>query len=194
MSLKKRVYSVLVVSAMENFNNAVTTLLPESLYTPVHVVTSANAAKRVLAERAFDMLIINAPLPDDNGIRFAIDTSISKETAVLLLVKNDIHDEIYDKVAEHGVFTLAKPTSKQTMSVALSWMISARERFRQFEKKSLSIEEKMTEIRLVNQAKWLLIGELKMSEPEAHHYIVKQAMDNCTTKKQIAEDIIKMYS
>mgnify|MGYP006955441789 CR=1 FL=1 len=36
---------------------------------------------------------------------------------------------------------------------ALGWMESPRERLRQFEKKSLSIEEKMDEIRLVNKAK-----------------------------------------
>ena len=52
----------------------------------------------------------------------------------------------------------------------------------------------MTEIRLVNRAKWLLIGELNMSEPDAHRYIEKQAMDNGVTKKEIAENIIKTYS
>lgn len=194
MSLKECVYSVLVVSAAENFNAALQPLLPESLYYPVYVVSSASAAKRVLAERAFDFMIINSPLPDDSGTRFAIDTCISKETVVLLLVRNDVHEEIYDKMAEHGVFTLSKPTSKPTMLQALSWMVSARERFRQFEKKTLSIEEKMAEIRLVNRAKWLLISELQMSEPEAHRYIEKQAMDECVTKKQIAKDIIKTYS
>jgi len=52
----------------------------------------------------------------------------------------------------------------------------------------------MTEIRLVNRAKWLLIGELTMSEPDAHRYIEKQAMDNGVTKREIAENIIKTYS
>ena len=39
------------------------------------------------------------------------------------------------------------------MTYAFSWLESAMERLRQFEKKSLSIEEKMAEIRLVNKAK-----------------------------------------
>ena len=73
-------------------------------------------------------------------------------------------------------------------------MISARERLRHFGRKSLSIEQKMEEIRIVNRAKWLLISELKMTEPEAHRYIEKQAMDLCTSKRVIAEDIIKTYS
>ena len=77
---------------------------------------------------------------------------------------------------------------------ALNWMESARERLRQSEKKSLSIEEKMAEIRLINKAKWILISELSMSEPEAHRYIEKQAMDRCIAKRAIAEEIIKLYS
>ena len=194
MSLRERVYSILVVSATDSFTSAFADLLPETRYYPVHTVASISAAKRVLSEKPFDFIIINSPLPDDTGIRFAIDTCTAKQTAVLLLVKSDIHAEIHDKAAEYGVFTLPKPTSKPTMIHALNWMESARERLRQFEKKSLSIEEKMAEIRLVNKAKWLLISELKMSEPDAHRYIEKQAMDRCIAKRAIAEEIIKLYS
>ena len=51
----------------------------------------------------------------------------------------------------------------------------------------------MEEIRAVNRAKWLLISEINMDEPEAHRYIEKQAMDRCVSKKEIAEEIIKTY-
>ena len=126
MSLKERIYSMLVVSATETFNSALIALLPESTYYPIHTVSNISTAKRALAERAFDFVIINAPLPDDVGIRFAIDTCASKQTVVLILTKSDVHDGIFDKVAEHGVFTLVKPVSKSLMLQALGWMISAR--------------------------------------------------------------------
>lgn len=194
MRLKERVYSVLVVSSAENFNTILFTLLPESNFAPVTVVPSISAAMRLLAERAFDLVIINAPLPDDMGIHFAIDTCTSRQSVVLILVKSDIHAGIYDKVVPYGVFTLPKPTSKATLTQAFQWMISARERLRRSEKKTSSIEEKMKEIRTVNHAKWLLISELKMNEAEAHKYIEKQAMDNCISRKEVAEQIIKTYS
>ena len=73
-------------------------------------------------------------------------------------------------------------------------LLSAREKLRKTEKKTLSIEEKMEEIRIVNRAKWLLIGELKLDESEAHRYIEKQAMDRCVSKRVVAEEIIKTYS
>lgn len=194
MSLEVRGYSVLVASASESFNSALTPLLPESAFSPVHIVSSVSTAQRRLAEHSFDFVIVNSPLPDDPGIRFAIDACTAKGTIVLLLVKSEIHMGVYDKVMAHGVFTLPKPTSRQTLAQALAWMSSARERLRRIEKKSITIEEKMEEIRLVNRAKWLLISELKMDEPHAHRYIEKQAMDFCITKRQVAENIISTYS
>lgn len=194
MSLKERIYNILIVSATDSFTSAFADLLPEARYSPVDTVTSISVAKRVLAEKTYDFVIINAPLPDDAGTRFAIDTCTTKQSAVLLLVKNDIHAGIHDRVAEYGVFTLPKPISKVTMTHALNWLESARERLRQFEKKSISIEDKMAEIRLVNKAKWLLISELKMSEPDAHRYVEKQAMDRCVSRRCIAEEIIKTYT
>lgn len=191
--MREQIYSVLIVSAAANYNAALSSLLPESTYYTI-TVSSVNAAKRAVAERTFDFVIINSPLPDESGTRFAIDACSVQETVVLLIVKNDLYEEIYDKVVAHGVFTLSKPTAKTTMAQALRWMISARERLRKFEKKTLSIEKKMEEIRIVNKAKWLLISELKMSEPDAHHYIEKQAMDRCISKREIAEEIMKMYS
>ena len=194
MSLKERVYSVLIVSAAESFNDTLSALLPSSKYSPTHFVSNISSAKRVLAERAFDFVIINSPLPDDVGTRFAIDTVNSEESVVLLMVRTELQEEIYDKVAEHGVFVLPKPTSKPTMAIALSWLSSAREKLRKTEKKTLSIEEKMEEIRIVNRAKWLLISELKMDEQSAHRYIEKQAMDRCVSKRVVAEEVIKTYS
>ena len=194
MSLKERVYSVLVVSAAENLNTALGSLLPESKYRPVNTVSNISSAKRAFAEKAYDFVIINSPLPDDIGTRFAIDVCNSKVTVALLMVRADIHDEIYNRVVEHGVFTIPKPISKPTLVTALGWMASARERLRQSEKKTLSIEEKMEEIRIVNRAKWLLISEIKMDEDSAHRYIEKQAMDRCISKREVAESIIKTYS
>lgn len=194
MSLKENIYSILVVSAAKSLNTSLPTLLPESTFHPVHLVTDVSSARRALANRSFDLVLINTPLPDESGIEFAIDISASKSTVVMILVKNDLHDEIYEKVVDYGVFTLPKPTSMVSMERALAWMISSREKLRHFEMKSMTIEQKMEEIRLINRAKWLLISEHDMTEPDAHRYIEKQAMDMCVPKRSIAEKIIKMYT
>ena len=194
MGLKERIYSVLIVSASKTLNDALLSLLPESKYSPVKLVPSVSLAKRLLTERAFDYVIVNSPLPDDTGIRFAIDTSRSRETVVLLLIRSEHHEEVHERVVEYGVFTLPKPTSRQLIDMVLGWMASARERLRESEKKNLSIEEKIGEIRLVNRAKWLLINNLQMTEPEAHRHIEKQAMNRCISKRVVAQEIIDRYA
>ncbi len=194
MSLREPVYSVLIVSASEAFNSAATSLLPTTQYHPTHTALSISSAKRAFAEREYDFVIVNAPLPDDVGTRFAIDTSNAQGTVVLLLTRAEFHDEIHNKVVEHGVFTLTKPTPASTLLTALSWMASAREKLRKSEIKSLSIEDKMKEIRIINRAKLLLVSELRMDEPSAHRYLEKQSMNRCISKRELAEEIINTYA
>lgn len=194
MSLQEQIYSVLVVSTSDAFNSALTPLLPESKFDPIRIETSVSSAKRALSERGYDFIVINSPLPDDSGIRFAIDLSGLKTSVALLMVRSDVYAAMYNKVAEHGVYVLPKPTSKPIVSQAIDWMIATRERLKKFEKKTVSTEEKMQEIRIVNHAKWILIEHVKMTEAEAHRYIEKQAMDYCISKREMAEEIIKTYS
>ena len=64
---------------------------------------------------------------------------------------------------------------------------------RKTEKKTLSIEEKMAEIRLVNRAKWLLIERENMTEAEAHRYLEKRAMDLRVSRVEVAKQVIQTY-
>ena len=194
MEMQERTYSVLVVSSSEKFNTALSALLAKSRYYPVRFVPGVSVANRELCENSYDFVIVNSPLTDDPGVRLAISVAEGKDTVSLLLVKSEFYDEIFEKVSKHGVFTLHKPLSNSTFSLALEWMESARERLRALEKKTLSFEEKMEEIRVVNRAKWLLIDKAQMDEPAAHRHIEKAAMDRCITKREIAEEIIRKYA
>ena len=194
MSLEVRIYSVLLVSSSASFVDTMRSLLPESRYSPVGIATSVSAAKSMLSERTYDFVIINSPLTDSNGLRLATDIAEEKNVIPLLLVKNDEYPEILDRTIRNGVYMLSKPLTRATTAVALAWMAASRERQRVSEKKEQTFEEKMKEIRLVNRAKWLIISELHMTEPEAHRYIEKQAMDRCVTRGTVAEEIIRTYS
>jgi response regulator NasT len=193
LQLKERRYSVLIVSSQPKFNQALTELITDRRNYECELETSVSGAKRRLLERSFDMLIINVPLPDDDGITLAIDRSAGMASAVLLLVKSEYYHDVFDRVCPHGVYTLPKPSPKQMVSQAFDWLESARERLRRLEKKSISLEDKMQEIRLVNRAKWLLISEKGMSENDAHRYIEKLAMDKCITKRETAQQLISQY-
>lgn len=194
MAFEEHFYRTLVVSSSEKFNESIAPILASAGCEPVTYAGSIAAAKRLSMESRFDHVIINAPLTDEFGSKFAIDVCTGKNSVCLIFVKTELYAEIRSKVTPYGVFTLPKPTSAVALTHGLDFMAAARERLRNMEKKTLSISEKMEEIRLVNRAKWLLIDRLKMTEPDAHRYIEKQAMDTCVSKGSVAREIIAMYS
>ena len=193
MIFRDETYSVLLASASEKFNTVTASLLPGSEFWPVTVVKTAGEAQRRLLEQEYDIVLVNTPLPDEFGSRLAADACLKTQAGVLLLVKREIHDEIYYKVMESGVITLPKPISEQTMSQMLRTLCAVRERLRHAEERQSSVEKKIEELRLVNRAKWLLIERLAMTEQDAHQYISRQAMDKRVSKREAAEDILRTY-
>lgn len=194
MVFSENTYSVLVVTASQKIRDALGAMLPYSEYYPVCFAGSIAEARRELVARHFDFVIVNPPLPDDMGVRFAIDTSEKPDCVVLLLLKGETYEQVNARVQPYGVFTIQLPVGTQTLKQGLKWMSAARERLRRLETKTLTVEEKMEEIRVVNRAKWLLIEKQNMTESEAHHLIEKQAMDGCLTKKEVASAIIHQYT
>ena len=168
-------------------------MLPPSEYYPVCFTRNIAAARRELLSRDYDFVIINAPLPDDPGTRFAIDACGRSDMVVLLLLLPENFEEVNERVTSHGVFTLQVPFPASTLRQCLKWMISARERLRGLEKRAASMDEKMEEIRLVNRAKWLLIEFLSMTEADAHRLIEKRAMDTRRDRAEIAQEILDSY-
>lgn len=193
MPFIERVYSVLIVSAVEKFNTSLTTLLPEKEFCPVHIVRSISEAQRRVLERSYDLILINTPLPDDFGRKFAMDVCTDKSSVAMLFVKSELYAETYAKVVDYGVMTMRKPTTVQMLTQGLDYMRATRERLRRLEKKTVSLEDKMAEIRIVNRAKWALIESCKMTEADAHRYIEKQAMDRCVSRREIAESVLQTY-
>lgn len=193
MIFQSATYSVLLVSASEKFNTTAQSLLPPSDFWPVTTVDSGAGARRFLRETDYDIVLINAPLPDESGVRLAVDVCAGSESGVLLLVKNELREEIYRKVLPHGAVTLGKPTSGELFSQSLWMLCSLRERLRSKTARQATVEEKIQEIQLLDRAKWLLIECLNMTEEEAHRYIAKQAMEQRITKRAAAENVIRTY-
>ena len=193
MDMTEHSYSVLLVSSSAKLNGSLLDLLPESRYQPVTVVSDVTSARQRLLESAFDIVIINTPLPDDFGTRLALDICENSGTGVLLLVKSEHYPDINARVSPYGVLTVSKPTSTQVITQSMQLLCGTRERLRRMEQKTASVEEKMEEIRIINRAKWLLIEQLKMTENQAHRYIEKIAMDERRSKVSVALEIIEKY-
>ena len=192
MVFRDETYRVLLVSAAEKFNTVTCSLLPGSEFYPVEIVKTAKAAQRRLLEQEFDLVLVNAPLPDEFGTELAMDVCLKSRAAVLLLVKREIHDEICAKVTDAGVLTLPKPTSEAVMRHMIRTMCAVRERLKRVQERQVTVDQKIEEIRIVDKAKWALISARQMTEEEAHQYIQRQSMDRRVSKRTAAEEILRI--
>ncbi|MCD7756090.1 MAG: ANTAR domain-containing protein [Firmicutes bacterium] len=194
MVFTEQLYSVMVVCASPKLSEALLPLLPSGVYGVVDFVPRVSAARRMLRERSYDFVIVNASsVSQDPAIAFASEVCGCAGTAALLLVPAGTDPDISQRATMDGVFVLTKPTSVQMLQLSLRFLAASRERLRRLEENAAAMERKAEDLRLINRAKWLLIENLKMSEAVAHRYIEKQAMDRCVTRREIALNIIRTY-
>lgn len=195
--LKEVRYDVLIICSHQSITQAITKNLIDNPQINTPTITSDPMnARRLLLERHFDIVIINAPLEHESGLNLALEINDQHEVGIILLAKSDQYDELFDKTNELGIITLAKPTPSSLFTQSLKILCLTRQKLASLKKRSsseVSLKEKIKEIQLVNEAKIILMKRRSISEDEAHHIIERKAMNERITKKEAAQSIIVEY-
>lgn len=189
MVFQSDTYRVLLVSANEKLNTAILSLLPPTDFWPIDTVGSVSKARRLLLDQAYDLILVNSPLPDGSGVRFCQEAADSP-AGILLMTKRELYEELYDQLLPGGVVTLPMPTGREVFTQAVRDLCVIRERSRRSRGRQATVEEKMEELRLVNRAKWRLIEQQGMTEAQAHRYLQNLAMERRISKTQAAREIL----
>ncbi|HHW31199.1 MAG TPA: ANTAR domain-containing protein [Clostridiaceae bacterium] len=185
--------SALIISYSEKSVTYLAEILAEASVTNITTASNAGEARRILIEKDFDLCIINAPLPDEFGESLACNIAAKESSQVILIVKSELYDEISDRVEDYGVITIAKPINKSLLWNAIKIASAAHKKIKTIEDEKKKLIQKIEDIRIIDRAKCILISHLSITEPEAHRYIEKQAMDMRMTRRKIAEEILKIY-
>lgn len=185
--------SALIVSCTDKGTSYFTELLTAASIGKIASAVSCNDARKILMERDFDLILINAPLKDETGERFARSAASKGLSQVILVVKAEHFEEVSSVCEEEGVLTIAKPINRELFWSALKFAKSAQNRLRIAHAENVRLMQKIEDIRIVDRAKCVLISYMNMDEKEAHRYIEKQAMDMRSTRRVIAEGILKTY-
>lgn len=183
-------HSVLIISASEKFDTLVKQSLPPRTYIGIDCRKSASLARRSILERYYDLIIINAPLPDENGMDIAMDVTDKCNASVLLVVPKEVYEDVAERVSDLGILVVPKPSPKGSMDRSIRFLTANRNKLRMLEKKVRTVQEKMEELRLVDHVKLLLIEKKKMTEDEAHRHIGKLAMDNGVSRGRMAQMLL----
>jgi len=186
--------SALIVSYTEKSAAFFSEVLNTAGIKQISILNSAGEARRHLLEQDFDLVIVDAPLSDESGESFSRHIASKGLSQVILAVKNELFNAISAVCEEDGVLTISKPVDREIFWSALSLAKSAGNIIKRIQTENAKLKQKIEDIRIVDRAKCLLISYLNLSEQEAHRFIEKQAMDLRSTKRAIAEEILKTYA
>ncbi|MCL2081731.1 MAG: ANTAR domain-containing protein [Oscillospiraceae bacterium] len=185
--------SALIVSFADKGTAYFTELLAEAAIRRITTLPSCAEARRTLLVREFDLIVVNAPLRDEPGENFARDIASRGTAQVILAVKSEYFGQVSAACEGDGVLTVSKPVNRNLFRASLSLAKSAHRMVRRVQSENARLKQKIEDIRVVDRAKWLLISRMNMSEQDAHRLIEKQAMDMRSTKRAVAEGILKTY-
>jgi response regulator NasT len=185
--------NALIVSSSEKDINLFTGFLKAASVPHVASSQSCDSARRLILKQDFDLIIVDSPLEDESGESFSRDAAARGLSQVILLVKSESFDSVSSACEEDGVLIITKPVDKSILWSALSLAKSVQNRVKRIQGENTQLKQKIEDLRIIDRAKWILVSSMKMSEQEAHRYIEKQAMDMRSSRRFVAEGILKRY-
>ena len=186
-------YSALIVSGAEKDASLFAGILNAASVNKINTLNSAGEARRLLFEQDFDLVIVNPPLPDEPGEELCRYIASKDVSQVIFVVKNENFDAVSAVCGEDGVLVISKPVNKDIFWSALSLAKSMGNRMKRMQAENERLKQKIEDIRIVSRAKLILVSGMNLSEQEAHRYIEKQAMDLRSTRRAVADRILKKF-
>lgn len=185
--------NALLISHSQKSALSLSQLLKAEEYTDITLADTATLAKQMADGEEFDLICINAPLAEENGIELAMQFALETRACVVIIVPQKNADEISDILTEHGVLVIAKPINKHLFHHYLQFTECFKARMFRVEKENEKLKNIVEDMKVINRAKLLLITCLNMDETQAHRYLEKQAMDLRISKQQVAKQVIQTY-
>lgn len=183
----------LIVSGSEQAMETIAQFLHSYGCTDITSAASGSEARRLANTVDYALIVINAPLKDEFGHELSIMLAEGTSSGILLLCKADIADDVADKVGDFGVCVVSRPMNKSHLHQAIRLVEATRSRMMSLKRENSKLMVKIDELRLIGRAKLVLVQYLGLSEPEAHRYIEKQAMDTRSTRREVAQRILSQY-
>ena len=184
--------NILIAGKTEEICDSIAQLLLELDCDNISTFTSGAIIRGVDISK-FDSVIISTPLSDEFGLDLVADISNDAKNGIVVLAKREIADEVQKKIRFTGAFVLPRPFNKALLVQTIKLAEIAHIGMAKLEEENRQLSQQLSDMKIVNRAKSMLMQYLNLTEEQAHRHIQKQAMDLRKTQRAVAEDILKTY-
>ena len=181
----------LIVSAGANSNEYIAARLSEMGYSRPVIIPSGAEARRRMSESDFELIVVNAPLPDEFGHELCITAVEQTDAGVVFLVKAAQAEQLLAPLNEQGVLLLSKPFTTPLFLQAMHMAAAGNHRLQRLRQENARLQDKIGQLRLISRAKCCLVEHAHMTEAEAHRYLEKQAMDTRRDRAEVAQEVLR---
>lgn len=185
--------SVLVVCGQAEAAGSMQSMLSSEGFYPVHCAQSGSEARRQFLQTHWDLMIVSTPLPDEYGPDLVLDADERTGAGIVVIARPEHVPDMQCRLEQSGTLILPKPINRLLLLQTARFALSVRNSLLQLKNERDDLQKRMDERKLLEQAKWLLVDKLSLSEPEAFRLIQKKAMDLRLPQVSVAERIIKKY-
>ena len=137
-----------------------------------------------------DLIILDIKMPGMNGIDAAKVISDEGLAAVILLSAFSQQDLIKEASNAGVLAYLVKPFQRSDLVPSIELALGRFEEISGLKQEAVMLRESLETRKLVDRAKGLLIDNYGLKESDAYRYLQKKAMEDRTTMKAVAEDVL----
>ena len=146
----------LIVSAGANSNEYIAARLSEMGYSRPVIIPSGAEARRRMSESDFELIVVNAPLPDEFGHELCITAVEQTDAGVVFLVKAAQAEQLLAPLNEQGVLLLSKPFTTPLFLQAMHMAAAGNHRLQRLRQENARLQDKIGQLRLISRAKCCL--------------------------------------
>ena len=135
----------LIVSAGASSNEYIAARLAEMGYARPVILPSGAEARRRMPDADFDLIVVNAPLPDEFGHELCMDAVASTDAGVVFLVKAAQAEQLLAPLNEQGVLLLSKPFSNTLFVQAMHMAAASNHRLQRLRQENARLQDKISQ-------------------------------------------------
>lgn len=185
--------NALIVAVNKQISAELSTAAKRSGCENISVAFDAVSAKRAVAARVFDLVIIYADSLLGQGVELARIFATRGEGGVILIESSAHNDMLAARLEEDGVIVLGRPLGRVSLDLAIKLVRATNNRVARLLEEKRDLLKKLDDMRIIARAKLILIQNMSFTEEQAHRYIEKRAMDLRRSRAEVAMDILKTY-
>ncbi len=182
--------NVLVLSTNQLFNKKMKRILTVNAMFHSNSV-NLNILNRLINQKKPKVLIVHHSVNCMN-ITKLFNYLVVNKIIPIIYINNTINYGQFYQVLNDPFFINIEETKMETpLPIIINYFIQTKKEIIKLYQQVDRLESKLKDKETIHQAKYKLMERKKMTEDEAHQYIVKEAMNKRVSKKQIALEILK---